>query len=373
MKRIESFNILRVLSAIGVLFYHLYWCFECRYGELDYIVSQSTYFMTTFFVLGGFVIGYSNYNKDFFSEGKVLISFFEKRFNALFPTYFLIYIFFMFVNTSSSTISEDFFSLPFQMTMTFGFEHYPHIINSGAWFFSLLFMCQLLGPYLLFITKRMTNNSISIVIVMIMIMLGCAPYLNVMVYASFVIRLMEFYIGICLACMYVMNGEKKFTNKTLGDVATAVMYLASLVGVFYLHKYLQSRGLNHSHFGGYNVLACSIIITMLAKCEGRIDRMINENTVIKTMSKYSMEIWCGTFFSAYYFGSIKNRLPVQIDNTLIGILSTMLFAVILAGYRNLLNYLETKYKETYKYVFGIVVVAAVLLAFLCKYVKNVQI
>lgn len=362
MKKIESFNILRIFSAIGVLFYHLYWCFDCRYGEIDSLVSQSTFYMTTFFVLSGFVICYSNYNKDFFKDENYLYVYLRKRFLSLYPTYIFIFIFFMFVYKNVTTLFEDIVSLPFQLTMLFGFEHYPHVINSGAWFFSLLFMCQILGPFFIYITKKMNTKSIYICIGVSIILLSCAPFINVMVYASFVIRLMEFFVGISLACIYVKSGEKKYVHQLAGDCLTYVIYFISLVGVYYLHKYVQLKGYNHSHFGGYNIIANSIVIIMFAKCNGKIDKFVNTNGVIKFLSKYSMEIWCGTFFSSYYFPIISGKFP-NISNTVMGIVLTLFFAIILAGYRFLINRALPKYKN----VFFAVIVICLLVALLQKY------
>jgi len=370
LKRIESFNILRVVTALGVLLYHLYWCFGCRYGEFDHIAAQSTYFMTTFFVLGGFVIGYSYYNKDFFGDGDELLKYFKKRFDALFPTYILIFVFFMFAYASSSTLIDDIFSIPFQLTMTFGFEHYTHVINSGAWFFSLLFMSQLFGPYLLFIAKKLSTKKIIGTVALAMIMLGCAPYLKVMVYASFVMRMLEFYIGIALACIYIKNGQKKFTNEVQGAIAIFALYVLSLVGVFILHKVLQNLGLDHSFYGGYNILACSIIIYLLAMCDGKLTHAINCNKVISTVAKYSMEIWCGTFFSSYWNIPIKNALHITVNDNIYGTVLTFICGAVLAGYRELVGYLGRKYQKKFTYPTAVVVCVLVVIAIVKKYLAT---
>lgn len=363
--RINSFNVLRVIAAVGVLLYHTYWNFGCTYGRFNPVVSQSTFYMTIFFVLGGFVNCYSNYEKHFFDDNFSLWNYIKKRFFALYPTYILIYLSFYYLNRGMTSLKDDIFAFPFQITMLFGAEFYGHIINWGAWFFSLLFMCQIIAPFFIFFVKTIETKKMYIFIALLIILIGFGPFLGVAVYNNFSFRLFEFLIGIILAEIYMRSEKKKFKKEWYGVILSLVLIVMSFVILQFLQIKVQEKGLNHTFFNGFNAFMAAVIVMSLAYCDGKITKIINENLVIKTLANYSLEIWCGTFFSSYIFSRFISTDIVGITRIALAIGITIACGIGLAIYRKLIMKIVVNNEKK----FYLITILLVMILMLYKYIE----
>ena len=347
MKRIYSFNMLRILAAIGILLYHTYWNFGCTYGRANYLISQSTYCMTTFFMLSGFVICYANYYKDFFSGNDELLLYIKKRFWSLFPTYFLIFVVFLYLYRNTTTLFQDLVTLPFQLTLTYGFEFYGHIINWGAWFFSLIFMCYFIAPFFIYIIKIINRKKKYYTIMFAWLLITVVPWIGINAYNNFFMRFCEFYIGMVLAALFIEGGMKKFRNEMIGVMGFLTLLIISCLGVYFLQIQIAKWGLNHVYLNGFNTLMNMCLIFCLARTEGKFVSLLNNNLIIKTVSDYSMEIWCGTFFSSYIFAYYIPSSILGLKRIFLEIVITIFFAVLLGLYRNSVNRFIKNAKRIY--------------------------
>ncbi len=365
MKRISSFNILRVIFALGVLLYHTYWNFGCTYGEINNFISQSTFYMTGFFILSGFSIGYSQWNVDFFGDFETIKKYWYKRFWGIYPTYILVFLVFYVLQRTNSTVFQDFYVMPFQLTLTFGYEFFGHLINWGAWFFSLLFFCYICSPFLIYIVKSIAKSTLYIILGLFVVFLALAAFWPVMTYASLAIRGSEFFVGIILARIYLDYSSLK--KNRFSSITMIVVFLMLMISTFiiinYLHGFILKREGNHTWMAGFNVIAGSIIILWCSFCEGKVIEFINNNIIIRIVAKYSMEIWVGTFFSSYFMATFFWDLFTGIKRILFSFGLTFACAVGLAIYRYLFNKLfyDNKRKNCF-YIFTVVTAYFLLFA-----------
>ena len=349
-KRFYSFNLLRIILSFGVLLYHTYWNFGCTYGIFNYLISQSTFYMTTFFVLSGFVIGYSYWDIKIGDYGE-LKAFILKRFWSLYPTYIIVFLTFLYLFRNSTSVKDDIIALPFQLTLTFGFEFYGHLINWGAWFFSLLFFCYLFAPYLIHLIKKMSIVETLFLSLLLVVLVGFSAFIDVMSYASLFIRLCEFAMGIVLAKIHKNSGKLQgngLLNEYMKLIILSVIFFISMLGIFGLHRFSLTHGGNHTWLSGYNIVAGSVIILWFSFCEGKVTKLINDNYIVNVISKYSMEIWVGTFFSSYCMSTYFWDSFEGVRRILFSIGITLFFAAMLACYRKLIGPLLKK--KSYFYI-----------------------
>lgn len=224
---------------------------------------------------------------------------------AVFPEYFLIYTVLYYIFRNNSSLKYDIVAFPFQLTLTYGFEFYGHIINWGAWFFSLIFMCYFIAPYFINMINSMDNKLILLSAFMCMLFVSCGPYLQVMIYANFFMRFYEFYIGMVLAWLYLSKKESftRHLNEAWKMLTVIVLYIVAFVAIYFMQIIIEQKGLNHTFLSPLNIIMVSGIVYMAAKCEGKLAEAINNNYVISVLSKYSLEIYGGTFFSSYIYAT----------------------------------------------------------------------
>ncbi|WP_026655844.1 acyltransferase family protein [Butyrivibrio sp. AE3003] len=365
MKRINSFNIIRVIFAFGVLMYHTYWNFGCTYGKINNVVSQSTFYMTGFFILSGFSIGYSHWNVDFFSDFEVIKKYWYKRFWGIYPTYILVFLLFYVIQRANSTVFQDFYVMPFQLSLTFGFEFFGHLINWGAWFFSLLFFCYILSPFLIYIIKSISKKCAIFVSGLLVAFLALAAFWPVNTYGSMFIRIIEFCIGIMLARLYLKRELYKLynINSVFMLIVSCVLIISTFVAINYLHGIVLVRGGNHTWLAGFNVIAGSIVILSCSLSEGKIVDIINDNLVISTLAKYSMELWVGTFFSSYLMATFFWDRYAGLKRIIFSFAITFACAIGLAIYRFMFNkIINNNRKKNVFYIFTVLVAYFLLFA-----------
>lgn len=341
-RRLYSLNIVRVVAAFGVFLYHTYWNFGCTYGKLNYLISQSTFHMTTFFVLSGFVIAYAYSDTDFFSDGESISRFIKKRFMSLFPEYFLIFTVFFYLFRNNSSLKIDIATLPFQLTMLFGFEFYGHLINWGGWFFSLIFMCYIVSPYFLYINKNAKPWQLKISVVLCIIFISFAPFIDgIQVYGNYFCRFFEYYIGMVLA-IFFKNSRQSDKNERSIIFTGLFLYIFTFIVIYYAQIRIGELGWNHTHLGIVNIIMSSCIIYVTAHAQGQLTERVYNNIVIRTLAKYSMEIWCATFFSSYIHSMYFSGKFDGISNILLSFGLNAICVCILALYKELISKLISK-------------------------------
>lgn len=266
-KNITTFNIIRAVSAVSIFLYHAYYNMGCDYGYLNPIISQSSFFMTLFFLLSGFVL-YYNYEKEDLENRESLNKYYKKRFVSIYPLYLLVWVVFYVIQWSGNTVSSDLFTLPYQLLLIQNISNYPYLMNSGTWFFSCMMICYLISPFLIQIFRMLDSKKNAIISLMILgILISFMPLLTylygVEIYGNAFGRIFEFSLGmiLCKLAELSANNEKQQNKKQIS--CNGLIFLIFSLSVVYIlrtrvgivknnHEYL--RPVSVLLGGGYNLV-----------------------------------------------------------------------------------------------------------------------
>lgn len=357
-ERIDSINLIRAIAAVAVFMYHAYWNIGCRYGELDVWIEQSFVWMTLFFVLSGVVLRY-NYGETKFDSAESLWKYFGKRALSIVPIYFLIHFVYLFFDSNTSLFT-DVITLPFQITLTQEFGHYLYLVNGGAWFFSSIFICYLLFPYLNMIASSMTKGQAIAGTVILLILFGFTPFIGITygvdIYNNSWVRVFEFALGVCL--VKIIEECPKVTEKFKSNKVLEKMWLPILVlflaGIYGLQK-IEAVDAYPAYFNMYTGVAGMVLLYVFIVSKDKILLAISNSKVIKFLSGYSLEIWCATFFTtslAPLYQKMLGEADFNLWNIILSAIINLVIAFLLKLYTKLVKKLVDKF--TGKKVFLVV-------------------
>ena len=144
-EKVYSINVIRFFCAVAIFIFHMYHS-GVNFYDLNYIFSQSVVFLSTFFILSGFVLRY-NYHDSDLMEKENMKKFIKKRILSIFPLYILI-LFIYIILDNNFNLYKNIIVMPFQFLMLHEYSHYKFTTNDGSWFFSCIFVCYLIYPYI---------------------------------------------------------------------------------------------------------------------------------------------------------------------------------------------------------------------------------
>lgn len=298
-EKLTNLNILRFISALSIFFYHGYCNMNCDFGEMNNIFTQSSFFMTLFFAMSGFVLFY-NYHDRNLEKIDEIKKFYCNRMKSIFPIYFLIWIVFLLIDFHTDVI-DDIITFPYQLSLLQNVEHYFYLSNSGTWFFSCLFICYLVYPYISLIVRQI-NKRETLYLLVGLILLACfSPFLmdkfGTNPYYNAFVRIWEFFIGILVAKLYIENKNKQVNDKALSTL-TGLIFVFSLAGLFTLKKYVPQVNECQEMLKGFSVVFGSLLLYFFAKCKSKFWNWLGNSKIVAWGSDYSLEFWCATFFTS---------------------------------------------------------------------------
>lgn len=237
-KSITTFNIIRAISAVSIFLYHAYYNMGCDYGCLNPIISQSSFFMTIFFMLSGFVL-YYNYAKEDLANRESLSKYYVKRIVSIYPLYLLVWIVFYIIQWPGNTVSSDLFTLPYQLLLIQNISNYPYLMNSGTWFFSCMMICYLISPFLMQIfrmldSKKNTIISIFIIGILISFMPLLAYLYGVEIYGNAFGRIFEFSLGMILCKLAESSVNNERQQNEIQFLCNGLIFLIFSLSVVYI-------------------------------------------------------------------------------------------------------------------------------------------
>ena len=191
-----SYNILRGGAALCVLAYHLNGNKGWSFGIFEPLIYAATLYMTLFFVLSGFILSYNYSSSNFFTNNSIF-TFYKKRIVSIFPIYYCVYFFFLFLN--QDPIKDIFITFPIQFLLLQEFQHYSFLQNDGMWFLSDIMFCYFLFPLLCYIIREKNNSAFFLIIFIISsVMPFVASRYGLNLYTNILSRVLEFSMGIFL-------------------------------------------------------------------------------------------------------------------------------------------------------------------------------
>ncbi|NLJ70247.1 MAG: acyltransferase [Clostridiaceae bacterium] len=212
--RLIGLDILRILAALNIYAGHAVAQLKISFGFLHPLIKLRGFFMSTFFMLSGFIL-YVIYSQQDLKELKILKTYYLKRIIGIIPLYYFIsFLHLIFINTS--TLNETILLIPIEMI---GFQSvfenlFFYVHNGGTWFISCLVFCYFLFPYLQELVKFMTQKLRIGLFILLAIFL---TYLFVVrdniglqgIYSNVIYRATEFFLGILCANYFLYFRERK--------------------------------------------------------------------------------------------------------------------------------------------------------------------
>lgn len=215
MKKFQSLQIFRGLAALTVLFFHIDTVIREKFAYPNSlaIFKQGVSGVDFFFVLSGFIIMYAHY-RDFGQKGKVL-SYFWKRFQRIYPIYWIISlgVVAVYILMGKNVIHSFGINPAFIIKSVTLWQQWPLIIPT-AWTLSYeVYFYLIFGLCLIFLTPNLTMIAAAAyaLIVAALNYLGTAP--NQVIPLDFYI--LEFVFGVFSAWLVINRPLPKLRTSAL--------------------------------------------------------------------------------------------------------------------------------------------------------------
>ena len=337
-KSIDSLNFIRAVVAICVFMYHAYRNLGCNFYALTPLIRHATLFMTIFFMLSGFVL-YYNYSETNFADNRNIALFIQKRILSIFPIYLMVYIIFL-IFRNGATFREDVVAFPFQILLLQEFSHYTYLQNDGVWFFSCIFFCYLLFPYICGIVKQFTMRKTICFFMICTLLNSMAPLIgttfSVNIYCNVFCRLLEFSAGVCVG--------KAIENRRSLMIPKATLIMPAVIciggGIYYcLETYVDAMIKYSTYLNLFSMLYAGLLLYFSTGNTGALVDKIGKTPLVKFFSDISLELYacCGISFEIYYI-LIRKQLvdrPVFFVALIITVLLAVLFRKYCGWYRKI--------------------------------------
>jgi peptidoglycan/LPS O-acetylase OafA/YrhL len=218
---------LRFISAFWVFLFHI----NSRWSlylpvPIDNIIAQGPLGMSIFFILSGFILTYTYFDKEPIRNYR---SFLIKRFARIYPVYLLISIvtlpFLVIPQASTDLLGAIYHLLTYLLVIILNVflvqAWFPSIFNywidGGTWSLSVECFFYILFPYMLSILKPLSIDRLKILLIvlsaislipgLVFISSLTPKVLFATVYALPIYRLPEFTIGIITAIIFIANRD----------------------------------------------------------------------------------------------------------------------------------------------------------------------
>ena len=355
-KHYVGFDILRVVSCITILFYHLN------------ILKGGYLAVCTFFVLSGYLSTISCLKKDKLSLKDYYISRFKKIYLPM------IIVVFLSISIISLTTSYNWINLKNEVTsILLGYNNYWQInanldyfvrnVSSPfmhLWFLSIIIQFEIIFPFIFLLFKKIKEKTNKMIPCIILIILGIISYIlfnknisNNIMYAYYdtLSRLFSVIFGVLLGYIHVYFKPITIKNNILSKII-CIIYLSLLI---YLFIMIDSS----SSIFGLSMLITTFISIRLIDYSITINNNIKDELLL-FLSKISYEIYLVQYPIIFILQYLKLNNYL---NIVIVILSTFIISIILYYLLNIRSK-KTKY---IKFI-GLIIISIISIYGLFKYI-----
>lgn len=355
-KHYVGFDILRVVSCITILFYHLN------------ILKGGYLAVCAFFVLSGYLSTISCLKKDKLSLKDYYISRFKKIYLPM------IIVVFLSISIISLTTSYNWINLKNEVTsILLGYNNFWQInanldyfvrnVSSPfmhLWFLSIIIQFEIIFPFIFLLFKKIKEKTNKIIPCIILITLGIISYIlfnknisNNIMYAYYdtLSRLFSVIFGVLLGYIHVYFKPITIKNNILSKII-CIIYLSLLI---YLFIMIDSS----SPIFGLSMLITTFISIRLIDYSITINNNIKDELLL-FLSKISYEIYLVQYPIIFILQYLKLNNYL---NIVIVILSTFIISIILYYLLNIRSK-KTKY---IKFI-GLIIISIISIYGLFKYI-----
>lgn len=338
--RAIGLDLMRISMALLIFMFHSrIHVLHCSYGILNSFVDMGAIAMTGFFLLSGYVINLSYGKKDMSSSDEIK-RFYLKRLISIIPLYFvwasLLVVANVVINGKSGAIEEivlfpvEFLGIQSVFSSLFSFSH-----NGGSWFISCILICYLVFPLLQIITKKITDKTRLVLILVFSAILLWSPFVQhyfhlQTIYSNPFFRALEFSIGILVSQLNTTDSPCKLILFLRKPFVCVVSFICLIVGV-------TVARMNNipADYMLYSWVALPCFVSLMVSLGSYSFRKLQNSKAIKYLSELSFCIFLGQIIYVWYV--VKNALQyVGCEANIVKILVSFMIVFCIA---NALHYL----------------------------------
>ena len=329
-RRLVGLDIFRILSAFVVFLFHTQMHMSADFGILNGFIQMGAIFMTGFFMLSGYALYYV-YEGINLNEIKNMKNFYLRRLVTIMPMYWLVaFVYNMFVmgieyfKESVLLIPAEALGIQMVFYSLFSFGH-----NGGTWFVSCMLLSYLIFPFLNNVVNQLAMRYRVTIICICILILDYAPWVVKYygvgnIYSNPFFRGLEFFIGICLASVY-MEIKEKPKLQWLFTVKSVVGEIVVLVGLVSMSV---SVGWNVNDYMMYSLIALPCFGAMLLSLSGLDCAKIEKNKIVRYLSDLAYAFFLAQFFTWKLAKIIINMWGIL--NNILVIIITFIVCMIIA-------------------------------------------
>lgn len=207
----------------------------CNYGILNDFFDTANLAMTGFFMLSGYSLQIA-YGKRDMTDLRNVKDFYLKRVISIYPLYLVVGMLavIMMVVTGYQTVKDNLILLPVELLGIQSFfdgSLFQYAHNSGTWFISCLLICYFLFPFVKVLVNAIGKRGMIIGASALLFLLAYLQYLPDgfecgKLYTNSYIRLLEFVLGVILACL---NTDEDYCPKWLKMIRSKFVMVITAV------------------------------------------------------------------------------------------------------------------------------------------------
>ena len=329
-ERLIGLDIFRIICVFIVCLFHISVHLNSDFKLFKPFIQMGAIFMTAFFMLSGFLMYETNKNNDLTNIKNYTI-FLKKRIKNIIPLYIVTIIIYYIFHWNNS----DLFLLPIELLCLQSL--FPKLFktshNSGTWFISCIMICYIIYPLLQSFLLQIKNKYKLTLILLASFILLYIPFIVTnykldKIYINPFFRLLEFFIGACLASIKPLIYNQKKLKKIIYNwfsifIAFSIMFILVTSAVnnnFYLNDYMC-----------YNIFCLPFFMFIILGLSEVKFNCLSNFKIIKYLSNISYCLFLAQLFSndlskliIDYFQIVNNKIII-----LIGFTSCIIIGIIL--------------------------------------------
>lgn len=296
-KRLHALTTLRFFAAFLIVFYHLNQHIDIVKTDLPF-----THAITFFFILSGFILCYSYPSIETWKDAK---KFYIARIARIWPahfTYFVVTCILAVVGLIGTIGSKRAFLL--NLTMLHSWIPVPNIYfsyNSPSWSISTEFFFYLCFPLIIYKWKETLKWKTLFIVPLPLIPMIIIAYFNIpdftlprsphitshgLLYIHPLARILEFFIGICGASLWLKYRSKFTENYHLSTTLEALVILLLMMNTLYYTKVIKlfttfiPNSIEREFYmwaggGVFSSLSIVLLLMIFANAKGFISQLLS--------------------------------------------------------------------------------------------------
>ena len=151
MNRVYTIDYLRGILAIFIMFYHYSsWQNIFVMDASSFLARNAIYGVSLFFIISGFSLTITYYEKFKEINDKLLFSYYLKRFARIYPLFWLIVISYIFMLYVAAKELTEPFQILSNLTISFAFFEEFSGLTAGSWSIGIEIVFYILFPIIIY-------------------------------------------------------------------------------------------------------------------------------------------------------------------------------------------------------------------------------